>query len=213
MIDMERLSPVIFPREAMQVETQNHWRVIMEYESEGPGPWVIDLSHRPRWDVQGSRLSDIKPLGLDIPETPGQCRFEKGALVNRMNRTQASVWQIAGASAEMPAETAFTETTDATLFLALVGREVFSIAEKLSAIDFLDPSLAAPALIQAPFSHVPCQIVLAEKAGNMPGILLTCSRGYAGDMVAAIMHAGREFSLKPAGSNAFENWVDTTLQP
>lgn len=208
MTDMKRRSPVVFPQEAKKTETWDHWTVATEYESEGEGPWIVDLSHRPRWDIQNNSLSDLKPLDIDVPDTPGRCRLEKGALVNRMNRTQASLWQLAGERLEMPYDAAFTDTTDSTLFLALVGKEVTLIAEKLSALDFLDPSIAAPRLFQGPFAHVPCQIVLVEKSDDASGILLTCSRGYAKDMVAAIMQAGREYKLRPAGQTAFHRWVD-----
>jgi len=209
MIDLKRRSPVVFPEKAKQVEVQDHWTVATEYEGEGQGPWIVDLSHRPRWDIQNNALSDLKPLDFAIPDTPGQCRLEKGVLINRMNRTQASFWQLTGERFEMPDDAAFTDTTDGTLFLAMVGREVPLVAEKLSALDFLDPTTTSPRLFQGPFAHIPCQMVLVDKSDDKPGILLTCSRGYAKDMVAAIMQAGREFTLKPAGQTAFNRWVES----
>jgi len=36
---------------------------------------------------------------------------------------------------------------------------------------------------------------------------MTCSRGYAGSMTAAILDAGEEFGLRPAGENAFSGWI------
>lgn len=207
MIDLKRRSPVVFAQEAKQVEMQDHWPVVMEYTSEGEGPWIVDLSHRPRWDLQDSDLSRLKPLGIDIPEKPGECRLENNILANRMNRTQVTLWQLSGERLKTPADDAFTETTDATLFLALLGRQVFSIAEKLSSLDFQDPAVSPPRLFQGPFAHVPCQIVRVGHADRAPGILLTCSRGYGRDMAAAILHAGREFKLQPAGQLAFDRWA------
>ena len=32
MTDMKRRSPVVFPQEAKQVEVQDHWTVVMEYD-------------------------------------------------------------------------------------------------------------------------------------------------------------------------------------
>ena len=125
-----------------------------------------------------------------------------------MNQTQASIWHLAGESLDAPDDPAFTDVSDATLFLALLGKEIFSITEKLSSLDFLDPLKQAPFLLQGPFSHVPCQIVTLEKTPQRSGILLTCSRGYAQDMTAAILAAGSEFGLQPAGENAFRNWVN-----
>ena len=206
MIDLKRRSPVVFPRETKQVEVQDHWTVAREYEGEGQGPWIVDLSHRPRWDLQDNNLTRFKPFEMDIPAEPGQCSLGNNILASRMNRTQVSLWQLAGERLETPEDPAFTDTTDITLFLAILGREVFSIAEKLSAIDFRDPAVDGPHLFQGPFAHVPCQMVIAGKPDDMPGILLTCSRGYARDMVDVILHAGQEFKLQPAGQAAFEKW-------
>ena len=208
MTDMIRRSPVVFPKEAKKVEKQNHWDVVMEYASEGEGPWIIDLSHRPRWDLQDSDLSRFKPFEIDIPEKPGQCCYGNDVLANRMNRTQVSLWQLAGDRLETPDDTAYTDTTDATLFVAILGKEVDSIAEKLSALDLGNPAITTPRLFQGPFAHVPCQIVFAGQPDDTPGILMTCSRGYARDMVAAILHAGHEFKLQPAGQVVFERWLD-----
>lgn len=209
MTELIRRSAVVFAQEAKQVETHDHWTVVMEYADEGGGPWIIDLSHRPRWDLQGSDLSRHNPFGLDIPENPGECRLDNHVLANRMNRTQVSLWQLSGDRRDDPDDAASTDTTDATVFLAILGREVFAIAEKLSNLDFLDPAVKSPRLFQGPFAHVPCQIVLVRPPDNMPGILLAFSRGYARDVVAATLHAGRQFNLKPAGQLAFDKWIDS----
>jgi len=203
-----RRSPVVFDRPVKKSEMRGHWDVVLEYEDEGPGPYLTDLSHRARWDIQDGNLDRYKPWELNIPETPGQCRFKNGLLINRMNRTQAAIWHLAGVQLNAPAEPAYTETIDNTAFLGLYGgKAVFSIAEKLTALDFLDPGPAAPFLLQGPFAHVPCQIVALAKTDASAGILLTCSRGYAGDMVHAILAAGAEFGLRPAGENACQSWI------
>jgi hypothetical protein len=149
----------------------------------------------------------IQPWGIQIPDTPGRCIFENGLLVNRMNRTQASIWHLTGETPPPPDDIAFTEVIDATVFLALYGKDIFSITEKLTALDFLNPSLNAPFLLQGPFSHVPCQIVTLERTLERSGILMTCSRGYARDMVGALLEAGEEFGLRPAGEFASNNWL------
>jgi glycine cleavage system aminomethyltransferase T len=71
----------------------------------------------------------------------------------------------------------------------------------------MSPDYVAPFLFQGPFSHVPCQIVTLNKTGEDSGIVLTCSRGYGRDMIHAILDAGDEFNLKPAGENRFRNWI------
>jgi hypothetical protein len=180
--------------------------VVLEYEAEGSGPYLIDLSHRARWDLQDSAIVDIQPWEIRLPESPGQCIFENGVLINRMNRTQASIWHLSGEKPDNPDSPAFSDVTDATVFLALFGKDIFAITEKLTSLDFLDPAKQPPFLLQGPFSHVPCQIVILDKTTDGPGLLFTCFRGYARDMTAAILEAGEEFGLHPAGETAFANW-------
>jgi glycine cleavage system aminomethyltransferase T len=124
-----------------------------------------------------------------------------------LNRTQATVWQLTEEALQMPEESAFTDITDATVFLALIGATIFSITEQLTALDLSDPSRTRPFLLQGPFAHVPCQIVVVAGTGGAHGILLTCSRGYALDMVSAIMDAGARHHLRPAGAAAFQSWL------
>lgn len=201
----KRQSPATFKSRPVKTEVRGHWEVVCEYDTEGPGPWLVDLCHKARWDFQDGRLDDLKPAGLSIPPAPGDCRLENRILVNRMNRTQAAVWHLGDWEAPtMPAEGGCTDVTEATVFLGLFGPMVFAVAEKLSALDFTDPNRHTPNLLQGPFSSVPCQIVtLGRKKDGSGALLLTCSRGYARDMVHAILNAGSEFGLRPAGENAF----------
>ncbi len=126
-------------------------------------------------------------------------------LINRMNRTQASIWHLSGDRLQPPDGSAYTDTTDTTLFLTFAGHQVFSITEKLTSLDLIDPEKKAPFLLQGPLSHVPCQVVVLEKNKDSGTVLLTCSRGYAHDMVNAILEAGEEFGLRPAGENSFQS--------
>lgn len=202
-----RRSAVSFDAAPVKTEARDSWSVVLEYENEGEGPYVVDLSHRPRWDLQDAEIGGVQSPGIRIPDKPGQCVFENGILINRMNRTQASVWHLCGETPTLPDDPAFTDTTDSTVFLAVFGPDLFGILEKLSALDFLDSSRQTPFLLQGPFSHVSCQIVTLDKAPGRSGILMTCSRGYARDMVGAILDAGMEFNLRPAGEKAFSDWL------
>ena len=207
---LERHSPVSFNSKPLNAEVRDNWTVVLEYEAEGDGPYLIDLSHKTRWDVQDMNLSEVRPAGPPIPERIGHCAFGGGVLINRMNRTQASVWFLGGDQPGGPVDKTCTETTDATLFLALLGKGLFSITEKLTSLDLQDPARTPPVLFQGPFSHVPCQIVVFSRDNERPGILLTCSRGYAMDMVHAILEAGMEVGLRPAGEKRFQEWIGET---
>jgi len=208
MKDIKRVSPVVFKATPLKTEKRNNWEVVMEYSGEGEGPYLVDLSHKPRFDFQDADLAARKPFGIRIPEIYGGSALENGVLANRMNRTQVSLYCIDGQdNTVIPDEPGFTDVTESTMFVALIGKEVFSICEKLTALDFLDPQRKTPFLFQGPFSHVPCQMVTLSRDGDSSGIVLTCSRGYGRDMIHAVINAGEEFNLKPAGENRFTKWI------
>lgn len=202
-----RRSPVTFTRTPAQTEVRDNWTVVLEFEDQGDGPWVIDLSHRVRFDLQDREIDKINPWGLNIPDTPGRCSYGNGFLINRMNRTQSSIWHLAGEKPDFPDGTAYTDVTDATVFLALIGKNLAPLVEKLTALDFFNPLIEPPFLLQGPLSHVPCQCVMLERSEDRSAILFTCSRGYARDMVHAVIEAGAEFGIRPAGENTFQNWL------
>ena len=212
MSELTRISPVVFNRIPKTVEKRDNWTVVLEYKDEGPGPWLVDLSHRPRFDLQSADLGSLTPFGIRLPEVPGQSVLQGAMLANRMNRTQVSLYNLAGnGQGDMPGEPGFTDVTEATLFVALIGKPVFSICEKLSALHFTDSGKEPPFLLQGPFSHVPCQIVTLGRSGDRSGLVLTCSRGYGRDMIHAILEAGREFGLTPAGENRATDWFKALL--
>ncbi len=208
--DWKRQSPVRLASRPIRTEVRDHWEVVLAYGDEGPGPWLVDLSHKTRWDLQDGALDGRTPGGLAVPANPGGCRLENRVLVNRMNRTQAAVWHLGhGDAPPLPAEPGYTDVSEATVFLGLLGPRVFAIAEKLSALDFVDPKRTTPFLLQGPFSHVPCQVVTVTREAHGTGALLVaCSRGYARDMVAAVSAAGEEFGLRPAGETTFQRCLD-----
>lgn len=190
-------------------ETRNNWTIALSYDNEGQGPFLVDLCHKTRWDIQDKGLDAISPMGFEIPGAPGACSLKNGVLISRMNRTQAAIWHLSTESPDLPADPGYTDVTESTVFLALFGPDVFSITEKLTSLDFCDPQKNAPFLLQGPFSHVPCQIVTLEKNDDgSGGLLLTCSRGYGHSMVHAVRDAGSQFGLRPAGENRFSAWLD-----
>ncbi len=211
MTTIQRRSPVSFSARSVRTENANQWMVVVEYENEGNGPWLIDLSHKSKWDLQDRDITNYKPFDVSVPETPGACIFERGFLVNRMNRTQASIWQLSGDAPETPDDSAYTDTTEASALLALTGNTVFSITEKLTNLDLLDPTLEPPFLLQGPFCHVPCQLVVFRRDGLAGTVFLSCSRGYGHDMAHAILEAGEEFGLHPAGQERLRKALEHNL--
>lgn len=210
MTDIKRESPVRFRLSPKRTEVRDNWTVALEYDDEGQGPWLVDLAHKTRWDLQDSQVGKQRPCDLAVPETPGSCTLANDTLVNRMNRTQASIYHLGASAPTMPDFTGYTDVSESTVFLALFGPKAFLVAEKLTNLDFLDPAMEAPFLLQGPFCHVPCQIVTLEKTTDgAGGFLLTCSRGYGDSMLHAVMEAGTEFGLRPAGENRFSAWIQS----
>ena len=208
MAEIKRESPEKFPATPTRIEVRDNWTVALEYDNEGQGPWLVDLTHKARWDLQDSQVGEQTPCNLAVPEHPGACTFDNSTLINRMNRTQASIYHLGESAPAIPDFTGYTDVTESTVFLALFGPKAFRIAEKLTNLDFMDPTKKAPFLLQGPFCHVPCQIVTLEKlVDGSGGFLLTCSRGYGDSMVGAIFEAGSEFGLRPGGENRFTNWI------
>jgi hypothetical protein len=210
MIEFERISPVVFKSRPVKTENRDNWEVVMEYSTEGDGPYLVDLSHKPRFDLQDEDLAARQPFGISLPETPGDSVLRNGILTNRMNQSQVSLYNLTNEdNSTIVGEPGITDVTEATVFVALIGKNIFSICEKLTALDFMDPARTAPFLFQGPFSHVPCQIVTLDKEGNTAGLVLTCSRGYGKDMIHSILQAGEEFGLKPAGEDKFTAWINS----
>jgi len=64
MEEIQRVSPVVLKSTPLKTETRDNWAVVMEYHGEGDGPFLVDLSHKPRFDLQDANLAVIKPFGI-----------------------------------------------------------------------------------------------------------------------------------------------------
>jgi hypothetical protein len=94
MSEIKRQSPVQFKVSPTKSEVRDNWTVALEYDDEGRGPWLVDLAHKTRWDLQDSQVGEQTPCELAVPAVPGACTFANDTLVNRMNRTQASIYHL-----------------------------------------------------------------------------------------------------------------------
>jgi hypothetical protein len=200
MDDIQRKSPIRFDRKPAQTENRDGWEVVLSYGG-GNGPFLIDLSHRSKWDIQDGDITRFRPFGLSVPENPGQSRFERGCLINRMNRTQCAIWHLSGKRPNPPEGEAYTETTDGLTLLAVTGRDVLALMERVTTLDLGAPRLETPCLIQGPILHIPCQVVLFSRKEEAATILFSFSRGYGQAMAEAMLHAGRNMGLTPGGES------------
>ncbi|MCB2186016.1 MAG: sarcosine oxidase subunit gamma SoxG [Deltaproteobacteria bacterium] len=194
-----RKSPVEMPLTPASRERKNGWDVVLAYEGQGEGPWLVDLSHLTKYDVQDRDLARLSPWGRAIPAQPGQTLWEEGLVINRQNRTQASVWLLGPEELPPPADPAFTETTDGLCLLALTGRGVLALTERLTRLDLAAPGLAWPRVLQGPAAHVPCQVVPLAREGDTATVLLAFSRGYGRTLTEAVLATGAGLGLTPGG--------------
>ena len=200
-ITKTRRSPIHLPGKPERTENRDGWPIVLAYADEGDGPWVVDLSHCPRWDIQGAALETAAPKGLPLPAGPGAVAVAGAGLVGRTGMRQAFLWGFGNARPAMGP--GCTETTEASACLALLGRDVLQIVEKLSSLDLGDPNLKAPFLKLGPFAHVTGQLVVLSNDSPASAVLVACSRGFGHDLAHAVLQAGEEFGLRPAGENRF----------
>lgn len=205
-----RRSPVRLEGLAVKAIEREGWEVVLEYEGEeGAGPRLIDLSHSRKWLAQGPNLEVVEPWGFRAPPIPGQVSREGGFLVGRMGGSQAMVWRLGevDVGGAVDDEPSLTEVTDGWLLLGMVGDQVFSVADKLTTLDLAQPGRDGPFLLQGPFAHIPATVVVLKAEGGAGAFLVSCSRGYADDLVLALTHGGEEFRIRPAGESALSPWL------
>jgi len=213
MADIIRLSPIRFDQVAAETEERDGFTVVLKYKTEPKGTALIDLSHRPRWDLQDKEVDRFRTKTLTIPEKPGQTAIKYGLVVNRLNRTQCSLWGFGSGEPSLPGQPSVTVTTDAQAMLALIGPEALAIMEKLCPLDLTPSGAEPPYLIQGPVVRVPAQIVVLPGGEGEAGIILGFSRGYGSEMVEVILEAGAEFGLAPAGEARFMDWFAPEEMP
>jgi len=204
MITVFRQSPITFHCEAAEKITHDGWEIVLAFEGESEGPWLVDLSHLQRWDFQHANLDLKTPFGLDMPAEPGQVILQDERLVTRMNRTQAAIWNLTRSNAlEVPEVMNFTDLTDAHCMLAVLGQGVSQVMENVSNLDLFRPERQVPFLTQGPVMHVPCQVVTVA----VDCVLMTFSRGYGQSFADAMLHAASGCKLRPGGEEVFSRWL------
>lgn len=207
MKELLRKSAVDFPFQIKEHEQRDGWRVVLQYEDEGDGPHLVDLSHVRKWDVQDRDLDRHRPWGRTIPTAPSESILDDGLLINRMNRTQASIWRLSGPALTAPESKSYTEITDGQCLLAVTGSGAVSVMEKVCALDLFAPGFLRPRLIQGPVLHLPCQIVVLEHSGPQATILMAFPRSYGADMARALLDSASDLGLRPGGERVFQRRV------
>lgn len=203
----KRHSPVAFTTAKARAQERNGWEVVLSYQDEGTGPFLIDLSHIGKWDVQGENLSSLRPAGLAIPEDSEQCTLTEKYMINLIKWNWATIWHFSTDMPDFAGEFAFTNVTEAYALLALLGEEAFSIMEKVTALDLLSPERKPPFLTMGPVLHIRSQVVVMAAKAVQSAVLVACPRGYGQSMAEALLDAGKEWGLRPGGEDIFTRMV------
>jgi glycine cleavage system aminomethyltransferase T len=186
---------------------RNGWEITLEYEGEVSGPFLIDLSHIGKWDVQGEDLSSIRPAGLDMPKDSGQCTLKKDYLINLIKWNWATIWHFSADMPEFAQKFSFTNVTEAYALLALLGEEAFYIMEKVTPLDLFSPDRRPPFMVMGPVLHVRSQVAVLAGKKDVSAVLVGCPRGYGQSMADSLLHAGKEYGLRPGGESLFTAWM------
>lgn len=197
-----RVSPVSFGAPPAATESRDGWTVVLRSKGESghPGPFIVDLSHRRRWDYQDGRIATHRPMQLPVPERFGEVGVHGPLVVNRMNRTQVAIWHLGeGPPPSTPPATGFADTGDGHCMLAFVGEGVPEALEHLTPLDLFDPARPIPFLTQGPVMHVPCQIVTFAR----DLVVMTLARGYGETFARAAAESGAVAGLRPGGEEVF----------
>jgi len=125
-----------------------------------------------------------------------------------MNRTQISIWHLGPEDIAPPAESSFTETTDAQALVALLGQNTLFMMEKISRLDLAAPGMKTPFLLQGPVLDIPCQVVRLGEADGDAGLLIAFSRGYGQAMAEVLLNICRRDGLRPGGEGMFMKWLE-----
>jgi glycine cleavage system aminomethyltransferase T len=204
---IKRYSPVTFAQIPARTLERNGWEVVLEYEEEGTGSFLIDLSHIGKWDVQGENLTLIQPAGLEIPKDSEQCTVTDRYLINLIKRNWATIWHFSKDMPDFADDYAFTNVTEAYALLALVGSDVLSIMEKVTDLDLFSPNRRPPFLTMGPVLHIRSQVVVMSREVDSSAVLVACPRGYGQSIAEALLEAGKEQGLRPGGENIFTSMV------
>ena len=119
-------------------------------------------------------------------------------------------------SADMPdfaGKFSFTNVTEAYALLALLGEPTFTIMEKVTPLDLLSPDRRPPFMVMGPVLHVRSQVAVLAGQNDRSAVLVGCPRGYGQSMADSLLHAGKEYGLRPGGENLFAAWMATSGEP
>ena len=206
---LKRVSPIDMGLKAERIMVRDGWEISLTYVGERPRSalFLADLSHVPKWTLNGPNLHEMRPAGSSMPAKPGMISLERGLLLVRCIPWECRIMSLGEQNPVLKVE-GLTDVTDAYAAIAVVGTRCFDVLAKLSPID-LEGRYSLKAAL-APVEDVTCLLVHLDGADGIPGIILTCARGDGHFLTDAILDAGKEYSIRKAGWERFGRWITGT---
>ncbi len=203
---LKRQSPIAMGLVPERIVEKDGWVIALSYagEMKHNACFVTDLSHVPKWTLQGLGLDALRPAGLEMPAKPRAAVVSDGAFLARLSPSEARLLVLGAETPSLNGE-GFTDVTEAHATLAVVGPACYALLSKLSKVDLARDPVPSAAL--APVEDVTCLIAQLLGRGDVPGLVISCARGYGHFLLDVVLDAGREYGIQPAGWERFEAWL------
>lgn len=202
----KRKSPLEMGLAPERILEKDGWEIALGYvgEMRHNACFVADLSHVPKWTLQGPDLDTLRPAGMDVPAKVRAAVVSNGTFLVRLGPCEARLMML---GPDQPQMSGFgvTDVTEAYASLAIVGPACYALLSMLSKVDLARDLVPSAAL--APVEDVTCLIAQLRGQGEVPGLVISCARGYGPFLVEAVVDAGREYGIQPAGWDRFESWM------
>ena len=176
-----------------RVETRDGWLVAVKYADEpnSSGNALVDLAHRPTWELGGpdvgQRLAEL--CGVDVPLR--RIHSAEGWQAYRLTPGRAIIF---GKIPKTPAGA--LDVTGGWVSLALIGRDIERLLNKVTAVDLRERTLPVEGCCQGPIFGV--NTLFGRFANRFELHICGDSAEFLWEV---LMDAGEEFGLKPAGAD------------
>ncbi len=204
----KKQSPIRFPDSPLKTERRQGWEVALTYAGDDASLVIIDLSHITKWELYGRGLEGQQVGPAAIPHIAGQVNLSAGLAVCLCRPSVALIWQLADEfSWTLPVGVKLTEITDNYALVALIGADGPRVMEKIADLDLFLPAEQTVRFVQGPILDGASQVMILSSPDSSTGLLLAVCRGAGQSIVDAILDAGGEFGLQPAGEQVFKTWL------
>ncbi len=207
---MKRLSPVQMPLKAETIQIRNDFEVVQTYGKESHGPSLVDLSHLAKWEIETADLDEkMNLIGLSVPVEPNSAFLSDKRVVSRLTPTRALVWDF-GIDEKIDWESteAFNDFTDGSALFFMTGEGLLSIMERLTEMDLKPKNASDLLFLQGSVIGVPAKILISVNREHQLSMFISVARGFGQSVANAILSAGGDADISPAGEHVFLRWSE-----